>query len=500
MGAFSFLPGARLWAWARARPALLAALLLLGLYGWYLPSSWYYRFYYDSNHYWMYGQQFFKTGIFSLLSYTNSMRGFLFSLLLSPFSVACPHLGLQPIQLMRPLGMLTAAGFFGVMAPALWRAAQGPEAPAVSLGRRLLFGLVGFAVWRDYFNFPLTDFPALFALCLALWALLRTTRLPLAVLAGAALAASANMRPVFQAALPFAGALALLPPRVAGVSGSQLRWAGWPRLGAVLVGAALVLVPQFYINANNFGVRTPWVLAYKQGDPTNLFLQQLQWGLQYQKYETNVGDDYPVSQMFFLDHDGQALFDATRLPRFTERTQYLQLVGQYPVRVAGVWLRHLFNGLDVQYPGPYVVHVYERSWPMALLNYVVLLGGLVVLLRRLPRVRRHGRAVLVLAALLTPCLGALPVAMECRFLLPLAMVLSAAFAFGAHPWRFWRQAAGWLRAVSVLSFVLSVAAAFAFSASAQQTLEKGPRALFEWSDIEAYLPIEPEPVPAGEPW
>lgn len=470
----------RLWIWLRARPALAALGALLVLYGAYLPSTQYEHFYYDSRFYWVYGQQFWKTGAFSFLSYINSMRGYLFSLLLSPFAVAAPHLGVAPIRLMQPLGMLTAAFFFGVLAPALWRAVGDPAAPVVPLSRRLVFGIIGFVLWRDYFNFPLTDFPAFFAICLAIWALIAKSDWRIAGLAGMALAAAANMRPVFQAALPFAGVLAFWGPQAQAFLRGRAQWL---RAGAVAIGMAVVLLPQFYINANNFGRRTPWVLAYKQGDPTNLLLQQLQWGLQYQKYETNAGKDYALSQMYFRDDDGQALFDATHLSHFDSQAQYLAVVRAHPVRVAGVWLRHLFNGLDLQYPTPYILKVFVPTWPLAWFNYTVMLGGGMVLFGRWRQRGASWRVLLVLVALLAPCLSALPVAMECRYLLPLHLVLSGALAFGAHPLRAWQRATMFRRGAWALGYVAVITIAFSISANAQQHLQNQPRTIlpFTWN-------------------
>ncbi len=491
MGVIFFLGGLRARAasaraWAQARPALTAVLVLLVVYGVYLPLSGYHRFYFDSTHYWVYGQQFFKTGSFSLLSYTNSLRGYVFSLLLAPFAVAQPHLGPTPSQFMKPLGALTAALFYGALGPALWRAAAGPAAPVVGLGRRLVFGAVGFVVWRDYFNFPLSDFPALFALGVALWALLAWPGWCGAVLAGLAVGVAVNMRPVFQAALPFVGLLALWPGR----AGAGPRWAGWARTAGFVVGLALVLAPQFYINAHNFGVRTPWVLAYRQGDIGGLLEKQLQWGLQYQKYESNVGPDYPISEMFFRDVRGRVLLAGTGLSHFDSPAQYLALALRQPVGVAGVWLRHLFNGLDVQYPTPYITRVYAPSGLLPWVNYTVLLAGALVLLRWGRRGAVPWRAWLVLTALLMPCMGALPVAMECRFLLPLQVVLSAAAAFGAHPVRAWRGASRAGRAAGAVGYLAFLGLAFAASARAQGQLEQGARRLFS-TESEAIRRIPP---------
>ena len=477
---------ARAWTWAQARPAGAAVAVLLAVYAIYLPHSGYDRLYYDAVQYWTLGQQYGKTGAFELLSFASSMRGYLLPLLLAPFAIAGPHLRLEPIVLVWPLGVVTAAVLFGAVGPALWRVVGGAGTPVVPLARRLVFGALGFALWRDYFNFPLSDFPALLALAISLWALLGGRTVPGGLLAGLALGASANMRPVFVIALPLVGLLALLPPRAGDDAAARLsRRTSWLWRGAIVAGLALVLAPQFVINAHNFQKYTPWVLARDSRYPDGLYLQQLEWGLQYQKYETSVANDFPHPQMFFADPQGEALLAtvgqpkavATGLLKLDTQAQYLMLVKQHPLAVAGVWLRHLFNGLDLQYPSPYVRRVYVASWPLAWLNYTVLLGGAAVLLGRWRRLGTSLRGALVLAVFIMPCLGAVPVAMECRFLLPLHLLLSGALTFGGHPVRAWRAAAAPWRTTWVAGYALLIAACFWASANCQAQLIGGPRTL-----------------------
>ena len=466
-------------ALARAKPGLLAVALLLGLYASYLPFSGYDALYYDANNYWELGRQYGKTGAFQFLSFTDSLRGYFFPLLLAPLAILGPHIDCSPIALMRPLGAIMAAVLFGALGPALWRAIGVPTSSRVSLFRRLVFGVLGFALWRDYFNFSLTDFPALFALATTLWALLSGRSVGKSLLSGVALGAAVNMRPVLLAALPFVGLLALLPePDQASPAGGLRRQGAWAHRGVVALGLTLVLAPQFYLNKHHFGVGTPWVLARQPAENNGLYLKQLSWGLQYQKYETNIGKDYPTAEMFFLDQRGAALLNTSAGGRLGGQSQYLVLALQHPLALLGVWQRHLFNGLDLQYPSPYIKKVYVRTWPLAWLNYTVLFGGLAVLLSKLKRRGASLRVWLVLAALLMPCVAAVPVAVECRFFLPLHLVLSAAVAFGAQPMRAWRTASGWQRVGWVTTYAVVVAACFMASVKAQNSLEHGPRALF----------------------
>jgi hypothetical protein len=381
----------------------------------------------------------------------------------------------------RVLGAGVAAAVFGWAGPALWQAVQG-GAP-VPLGRRLLFAALGFALWRDYFNFSVTDFPALLALAIALIALLRGRGVASSLLAGVALAAAANMRPVYQAALPAVALLALLPPL------GRAPWWGWARGVALAVGAAVVLLPQAYSNYHHVGIATPWVLTTMPGQP-NLYVQQLGLGLEMQKYETTIGTDYPKPGMYFEDQQGQTLLASTGQKQFATAGQYLSLCLKQPLPAAGVWGRHLFNGLDVQYPTPYIRKVFVPTWPLAWLNYSIIWGGLLVLLfRRGPRpAAGWARSGLVLLALLAPCAVALPTAMECRFLLPLHLLLSAAVAFGAAPLQWWRTASHKGRVAAVISYMAVVGVGFWASYSAQKNLVIRPRNIWARLSDNASLP------------
>ena len=487
MGKFYWLKevGARV----QRLPALLAGVMIMSVYCAYLPTTTYTGLYYDSNGYWDFAKEYFNTGHFEFLSYFNIQRGYLFPLLLSPFTRLVTEANMVPIEVTRILGAATAAVVFGWAGPALWQAVKGGQ--AVSLSRRLVFAGLGFAIWRDYFNFSLTDFPALLGLVISLIALLRGRGLISGLVAGVALAAAVNMRPVYLIVLPVVGLLALLPP-----PGRARGW-GWARGAALVLGATAVLLPQAYTNSVHVDVRSPLVLTSMPGQPS-LFVQQLQWGLKNQKYETNIGSDYKYAGMSFVDERGKAMWEATALTEFATASQYIELCLGRPWRSIGVWQRHLFNALDVQYATPYIQAVFVPTWPLAGLNYSLIFGGLVVLLVR-PWQRpsiRWSRTVLVLLALLLPCLLVLPTAIECRFLLPLHLLLSGAVAFGATPLRWWQAASTKMRGFVIAGYVATVVSGFLASASAQKHLYEAPR------DIVQDLPLLHlfKPAQDSQPW
>ena len=77
----------------------------------------------------------------------------------------------------------------------------------------------------------------------------------------------------------------------------------------------LVLTPQFLINSQVH--HAPGFLVQNkiaEDGITNLYLAQLEWGIRYQKYETNAGNAYPAGQVLFLDPSGELLLNHYNIP------------------------------------------------------------------------------------------------------------------------------------------------------------------------------------------
>lgn len=454
-----------------ARAYLPLTLLILAAYLVYLPFSGNQALVYDAELYWFISIYFHKAGSLSLQNFHDGMRGYVLPLLLLPARIAQFYSGLPPLWFTRLLGAASAAGGFGLLGPLLWQAVRGRAVP-LPWPRRLVFAGLGFLLWRDHFNFPLADFPALWMLGLSLLLLYRWPgRLGWALAAGLCLAAATNIRPVYLASVPFV----LL-----------VQWARLPaalpagrRAGAVaalLLGAALVLAPQWLINWRHFGQNTPLVLAQDANiAPGTLYRLKLLHGLEFQKYETALDPAYPQAQLFFFDPAGRRFVRAHHLTELPAVTDYARLVLRHPVFLARVYLRHLFNGLDVQYPTPYVRQVYAPTWSLALLNYTVWFGAALVAWHRRRQLSRG--QVLVLAALLVPCLLIIPTEIECRYLLPLHLLLYALVGFGwPAAWRPWAVPARRLGLLGVV-FAAFLVGCFALSASTQAQLEHGGRSV-----------------------
>lgn len=455
-----------LWRRAARLPYWRTVLAIFGVYALYLPFSGYRGLHYDALNYWFLSIFFHKQGTISLFNYNDSLRGYLYPLTLFPWRVIQYYTDAPQLVFARLLGAVSAAVGFGWVGPKAWEAVTG-RGP-LPWGRRALFAGLGLLFWRDYFNFTLTDFPALWSLGTAIWLLYRPRNLYAVLGAGVCLAAATNFRPIYLAAAPFVAALVWAAPAAAG----QQRWR---RAGAFAAGLALVMLPQFVINVRHFQRPTPLVLA-RDLNVGELYLTQLQLGLDFQKYETNVGPDYPSPRMFFLDPHGRQLLNAFPNREIRSYEQYVRaLLLRRPVAMARVYLTHLFNGLDVHYASPYILRVYKNTLGLAWLNYTLWFAALVLAVRG---GRPTWRGVLVLAALVVPCVAVLPVCIECRYLLPLHLLLYAVVCFG-WPAAWQPQIGSRVRAMALaVTYMVFLGLCFWASASAQATLEWGARSLW----------------------
>ncbi|WP_201981818.1 hypothetical protein [Hymenobacter rubidus] len=410
-------------------PARWRVLVVVALYAIYLPLSGYTpdQFRFDAAEYWELSLRFTRYGGFSLLAFDAPLRGYLGPLLILPARLLCHFTGWSMLRGAQVLGMGWAALLFGVAIPQLWGRAVGGQ---MSGARWLALLLLSFVFWRDYFNFTLSDIPALTLLLLGLAALCRAG-IGQAFAAGLLLAAALNIRPIYVASAP--GCLWLLAgaplPRTA-----KLRYAA-----LVVAGAALVLLPQWLINQRHFQQATPLVLARQPGSPP-LYLKQLGWGTRFQRYESSLIPKIPRS-LVYADPNGRLALAAEPGQHFATYMHYLAFVARQPLATGARYLKHLFNGLDIWYPSPYPRRLHPPGqFGLRLLNYGLLgLGTWLALLALWRGTRRNvlpannKGIVPVLLALLLPSLLVLPTLMECRFLLPLHLLLVTGVAARWQP-------------------------------------------------------------------
>jgi hypothetical protein len=369
------------------------------------------QFYYDSFRYWEVSRLFDQDGGFSLLAFDYPNRGYSLPLLFHALDGIGGTLGMGDPTVVKVFGALLAATLGVVVAPRLGRALF-PRA-TITWPRVLALNILLFVYWRDHFGFPLSDFPALLLACVGLLGLLRATTAGYAA-AGLGFMFAANMRPAYLPAVAAAAVVAGALPRRGPTSPHRLA-----AVGLVLAGALVASLPQVLINHRHHDSWSPAASGSKE-----ISMLQLTQGMLNQKYETYVGppDGYPRPEVYFLDPATTHVLADEGLTEITGYRQYGGIVVRNPAEMAASWTRHVFNGLDVRYPTPYIRNLDDSSILLSLLLYTLLFVAIVRLL--LPSARRTLGQIhwIGLAVLASPCLSAIPGAVEPRFFLPVQLI------------------------------------------------------------------------------
>jgi hypothetical protein len=369
-------------------------------------------FYFDSGNYWALGGTFVKRGSFSLLNFNSPLRG---------YTVPLIDHGLRRLAQAFHWRDSMSAKLFNALIFSLSSAILAPLLAEVcwpgrcwGLRRRLALTALLLLFWSGYLNFPLSDFPALAVVLLAIVAVSRADQLGGVFVAGIATGIAIDMRPSYVLLAPVVLSLALwrwFEQRHDGVGRPTVR------LVVMLAGFIVVSLPQSLASHRHFHT---W--SFIPGSAIHLESLQLSEGLRVQRVSGYVGMGHPPL-MVYEDASGQKLLAKQKEHVVLDLHQYFGLIADYPVTMAGVLSRHVINGLDQRYSTPYIEHLDSGShrW-LRLFGFLLVFLGL---LRVLWPKARHSLGATrwrYPAALLICCLTAVPSAMETRYMLPVYLL------------------------------------------------------------------------------
>jgi len=369
------------------------------------------RFYGDSNEYWELARTFTQHGHFSLLNFSNEYRGYVLPLLFHGLQAFGGIL--SATTQVKLFNALLFALIGTVLAP--WAAKTAWPQRRWGFTRRLALTALLLVFWDGALNFPMSDFPGLAAALLALAAAGRPYVPGWMLVAGFANALALSIRPPY---LPFTVAL-----------GGVVAWAWLTRregqrasparraLCAVMfaLGLAVVSLPQV-LSAQQHHLKRGAIprysvnaLSHKQG--------ALTVGMEL---ELASDSTFPEG-MFYHDEGGALRLLRSQKNRFVTTRQYLEFIVWHPLVMAGVYVRHIINGLDERYNTPFVEHIGSNWWRRIASFLIVFLA----LLRLLwPAARRslgpaRWRYIVVLAL---TCLTSVPIAIATRYMLPVWLI------------------------------------------------------------------------------
>jgi hypothetical protein len=378
-------------------------------------------FYHDSLYYWDLANSF-DGEKFSFANYSNALRGYFFPFLLFLIKKKATLLGSDP----RLLFQINIALFFTFLSIYIipwsfhtlfrWR---------IHLWGRGVIALALFFFWRGYFLYPLSDFPAFTFLLIGVTLLvssLRNSHVPYwVVFVGMFIGAAVNTRPIYQISLIFLIPFVLIQVYEKGL----LKGLIW--LSFVFLGFGLISFPQLQINWTHFNIKSPLVLA-RIADDENLYLKQLFWGLGTQRYETTIGDNFPSNAVTYRDPFIENL-DKTNLLREKDTARYIKIMQRFPLEISVSYFRHLFNGLDIFFPTPYIPNIFAKHVFLSAINYLI--WFLVIFkLVTLDLTKRVYANTIGLMSLLAPVVLAIPTVVEVRFFLPAYVLAYGVVAFG----------------------------------------------------------------------
>lgn len=436
------------------------------------------EFFWDAKDYW----RLSDPSVF--FHFAKEIRGYVYPMLLLPAHLASNFL--QSLEAPAYPYRVYSAVAYGYLAsnllPDVYVRICGGH---LNLVRRLIVPVLLAALLPGMIIYPLSDLPAFFLMIGALWAVLNALTANssrylglMMLLAGMLATASYNSRTVYG--LPV---IALFLASVALSGGDKNR-----RLLATvsfIAGVALVSLPQSVINASTRGSWSPAVTPQKS--EKSLVALQLMWGITIQKYETTVDAAAVSPSRYYMDRSGEKIFAEEGLENSeVDVSTYISLVQRRPLEFAGIYGRHLVNGLDIRDGEVYIRSAGSSRNLAAFFNQLVLSLGALVLLIRYRRSATCSSDVPTAGAAqgrraastwpvwlfvwLLPVLLILPGAVETRFFLPLHALVYCTIAFNLVPaelMRFVRQHWG----VLTLAYVILLAMFFAVATNTASSMQ-----------------------------
>jgi hypothetical protein len=406
-------------------------------------------FAYDARYYWELRLSFYDSERnFSLLNFADErfqLRGYFFPLVLLVsewvIDVLTPDRWVDDSAIVVILNSVFMLLISWALIPAIFSRLTRRKS---SLLFQVALSILLAFFWRGQLYYPLSDIPALFFLLAGLLLVLVLFQLPegwkntaAAFLAGALLMAVYLIRPVYllvfvTTALGIAFVPAALKLRQRLLS-----------IFAFLVAGALVLTPQYLINRIHYGINSPFISG-------GLYSYQITVGFLVQRYEASMDKNvYPAAGVRFMDPQAENLllqegrkfpFDTRAIGAFDVDSvlqnafsihDIFHFFLKYPLDIATIYFRHLFNGLNLIYPTTYIENIYRPAPLLMWLNYTVLFGVLFFFDARQLVSKNPPLHSLILLVWLLPALAALPSAMEARYFLPLHALLEACFVWMA---------------------------------------------------------------------
>jgi|GEM_PF-6994343 len=396
-------------------------------------------FYYDSEIYWNLRMQFDQqqTVDFSLLNYHESLRAYLLPLIHFAISKSASFLEIRDVVFLEMAQAFMFSVLIAVIIPCVIKILF--KKP-INFWQIILFSSFVVFFWLGYFYYPLSDFWALFFFISGVYIFLRHPTLSwLLLIVGMLWGAAYLIRPsyVLSIFLLFFWALFYYYKYL-----NLKRYQLFYRFIIMVLGLMFVFWPQLMINITHFDKFSPAPQTEVRFG-ANLFMKQLGWGIGIQRYETFAGEesDYVTPVVRFLDPHGEDVLTKSGLgpfpvgnsTSFLTVSEYVLLVLSHPLDFFVLYLRHLFNGLDVVYNTPYIFDLYQNAIYIRLANYSIWFMVILYLIKHLKTVSWLDHRFFLVLIFTLPSILSIPTAVETRFFVSFYFIAYSIIAFEVAP-------------------------------------------------------------------
>lgn len=214
------------------------------------------------------------------------------------------------------------------------------------------------------------------------------------------------------------------------------------------LGFGIASIPQIIINRNLLNIISLKV-------PTNsLMLTQLSWGLMYQRYDTYIGAQQNIPQMYFLDSVGNKILQAEGLTQGIQTwSDYFHIALKYPFEMLGIYVRHLVNMLLPVFPNQYVLDLDNNKIWLAVLSFTCFY--LFAVAHLVHKVNMSRKTFINFVPLFITMLFILPGAVEVRFFAGLYIYILGVLCYNVR----WKQLFEYIK-VNKAKIALSYCAIF----------------------------------------
>ncbi|MCM1024944.1 MAG: hypothetical protein NC432_00775 [Roseburia sp.] len=289
---------------------------------------------------------------------------------------------------------------------------------------KCLFFLVCMLMFKGLLMYPLTDMFSFSFLCMALYLYFyiidagdkRTLlKLPASIGIGVCLGAAYYARPIYLISI-----IAYFAVSICKIAYKRSIKDALYMILLPLLGGAAIAFPQLIINYHHLGVASPGIITGEAYEGS-LYLQQLKWGLEKQRYDSNLDVlNFPSAGVTFYDGIGGRFAADIEINSYWD---YIVFVFRHPFDVLLMYLRHVFGGMDITYPNFYIKNVYNARGMIQFLNYSLLFFGIKGIKSSIKKSTWNLDFIGVLLIYMLPVVLCVPTAIETRFFIGAQVLL-----------------------------------------------------------------------------